>query len=114
MLIVVIFLIIGSILAYLSHDNLMPVSVMFGPYVFYDIPLFYVIVGSVVTGLLVSYLLHVLYVISTSLRLRSKEKELKKSQEEVLELTKRVHQLELEKEKHKRGSAVEPADRLAL
>ncbi|OGM73383.1 hypothetical protein A2595_01790 [Candidatus Woesebacteria bacterium RIFOXYD1_FULL_31_53] len=92
----------------------MPVSVNLGMYVFKDIPLFYVIVSSLLIGLVLSYILYLVHVVSTSLKLRGKNKEIKKDKDEVLELTKRVHQLELENEKLKHSKSVEPEDQNAL
>lgn len=114
MLVLILFLVVGSILVYISKFNFMPVSVNFGVYVFSDIPLFYVIVGSVVFGLALSYLVYLVHAISTSFTLRGKNKEIKKNKEEVLELTKNVHQLELENEKQKNNTNVEPQDKNAL
>ena len=73
----------------------------FGQYTIPDVPLFYVIVGSLLTGLILSYIMQSLTGISTYLKLRDKSKEIKMGQDEVLSLTKRVHQLELENEKLK-------------
>lgn len=114
MLILILLLVVGSILVYISKFNFMPVSVNLGMYAFSDIPLFYVIIGSMVTGLVLSYVVYFVHGISTSLVLRGKDKEIKKDKNEVLELTKRVHQLELENEKLKNGSSVEPEDKNAL
>jgi uncharacterized membrane protein (DUF106 family) len=85
-----------------------------GPYVITDIPLFYVIVGSVVVGLLISYLVYLVQLITSSLEIRSKNNELKMCKEEILELTKRIHQLELQNEKLKHSPAVEVDDVNAL
>lgn len=114
MLILILLLVIGAILAYLSKYNFMPVSVNFGWYVLSDIPLFYVIIGSVVFGLALSYVAYLVHEISTSLVIRGKDNEIKKNKEGVLELTKRVHQLELENEKLKHSPSVEPQDPNAL
>lgn len=114
MIILILFLTAGSILAYLSRDNLIPVSVKLGTYTFSDVPLFYVIIGSLVTGLVLSYLISLIHDISHALLIRGKEKEIKQNKNEVLELTKRVHQLELENEKLKHYSRVEPEDPNAL
>jgi ketopantoate reductase len=92
----------------------MPVSVNLGSYVLTDIPLFYVIVGSIVIGLLLAYVVYLFHAISTSLTLRGKNNEIKKDKADVLELTKRVHQLELENEKLKHSPSVEPEDPNAL
>lgn len=114
MLILILLLVIGSVLVYISQFNFMPVSLNLGPYVFSDIPLFYVIVGSLVVGLVLSYIIYLVREISTSLTLRGKDNEIKKNKDEVLELTKRVHQLELENEKLKSNSGEEPEDKNAL
>jgi uncharacterized integral membrane protein len=114
MLVLILLLVVGSILVYISKFNFVPVTVNLGMYVFSDVPLFYVIVGSLLTGLVLSYLVYLVQAISTSFRLRGKDKEIKKDKDEVLELTKRIHQLELENEKIKNGSESEPADRNAL
>lgn len=114
MLTLILLLLVGSLLAYLSQYNLTQVSVNFGPYIFQNIPLFYVIVGSLATGLILSYLIYLIEKLSTSLELRSKENEIKKTKDEVLELTKRVHQLELENEKLKHMPAIEVEDVNAL
>jgi lipopolysaccharide assembly protein A len=114
MLMLILLLIIGSLLVYLSQYNFELVSLNLGFYMFSEIPLFYVIVGSLLTGLLLAYIFHLVYAISNSLVLRGKSKELKKNKNEVLELTKRVHQLEIENEKLKQHSDEEPVDPRAL
>ena len=114
MLVLILFLIVGSALVYISKFNFMPVSVNLGMVVISDIPLFYVIVGSLLIGLVLSYLAYLIQAISTSFRLRGKDNEIKKDKYQVLELTKRVHQLELDNEKLKRQSGIEPEDRNAL
>ena len=101
MLILILLLVVGSILVYISKFNFVPVSVNLGQYVLSDIPLFYVIIGSLVTGLVLAYVIYFAHEIFNSFAFRGKDKEIKKNKDEVLELTKRVHQLELENEKLK-------------
>ena len=114
MLVLILLLVVGSILVYISKYNFMPVSVNLGPYVLSNIPLFYVIVGSLLIGLVLSYVFYLVKAISTSFTLRGKDNEIKKDKGEVLELTKRVHQLELENEKLKHRPNAEPEDENAL
>jgi len=114
MLVLILFLVVGSVLVYISKYNFVPVTVNLGFHIFSNIPLFYVIVASVLFGLGLSYLIYLIHTISTSLTLRSKNKEIKEEKEEVLELTKNVHQLELQNEKQKNGANVEPQDKNAL
>jgi uncharacterized membrane protein (DUF106 family) len=114
MLIVILVLVVGAALVYISRFNLMPVTINLRLYTFSDIPLFYVIVGSVLAGLILSYLFYLIHVIIDAFKLRGKDNEIKKNKDEVLELTKRVHQLELENEKLKHNSDHKPEDSNAL
>jgi uncharacterized integral membrane protein len=113
-LILILLLVVGSIIVYISQFNFMPVSVNLGVYVFSNIPLFYVIVGSFVLGLLLSYLVYIVHAISNSFAIRGKDNEIKKNKNEVLELTKRVHKLELENERLGHDSGAVPKDKNAL
>lgn len=108
MIILILFLVFGSILTYLSQHNLTPVSLNIGPYVLSDIPLFYVIVGSLITGLIFSYAVYLLHDISTFWTLRGKDNRIKKEKGEVLELTKRIHVLERENERLQNGENISP------
>ncbi len=114
MLVLILSLIVGSLLVYISKYNFQPVSVNLGFTVFSGIPLFYIIVGSLVIGLVLSYVFSLIQSISTSFILHGKNLEIKKNKGEVLELTKRVHQLEIKNEKLGKDSGIEPGDRNAL
>jgi uncharacterized integral membrane protein len=114
MLVVILFLVVGSVLVYISKFNFVPVTVNLGLYVFPNIPLFYVIIASLLIGLVISYLVYLIRFISTSFAFRGKNKEIKKEKDTVLELTKRVHQLELENEKLSHESDGKPDDSNAL
>ena len=114
MLVLILLLVVGSLLVYVSKFNFVPVSLNLGFIAFTDIPLFYIIVGSLVIGLILSYIIYLVNSISTALTLRGKEKEIKVYKDEVLELTKRIHQLELENEKQKHSPASEPEDSKSL
>ena len=114
MLILILSLIVGSLLVYVSKYNFQPVSVNLGFTTFSGIPLFYIILISLMIGLVLSYFASLIQSISTSLILHGKNVEIKKNKEEVLELTKRVHQLEIKNEKLGKDSGIEPRDRNAL
>ena len=114
MLTIIFSLIVGSLLVYISRFNFQPVSLNFGFTVFSGVPLFYVIVGSLLIGLILSYLMYIVNSISNSFVLRGKNCEIKKNKAEVLELTKRVHQLEIKNERLGKESGLEPGDRNAI
>lgn len=114
MLVLILFLVAGSFLVYISKFNSMPVTVNLKLYTFSNVPLFYVIVGSLLIGLVFSYLVYLIPAISAAFKLRGKDKEIKQNKNEVLELTKRVHQLELENEKLEHDSGRQFEDRNSL
>ena len=92
----------------------MLVTVNLGLYTFSNVPLFYVIAASLLVGLIVSYVDYLPQAISTFFTIRNKNTEIKGKKDDVLELTKRIHQLELENEKLKHGKVVQPDDPNAL
>jgi lipopolysaccharide assembly protein A len=114
MLLIIFLLAGGASLAYLSKYNMMSVSVNLGFQTFNDIPLFYVIVASLLLGMIVSYVYFSFHNIAAFFKLRGKKNEIKQGKESVLELTKRIHQLELENEKLKHKKVDQVADRNAL
>jgi uncharacterized membrane protein len=103
MLNIIYLLLTGSVFAYLAKDNLAPVTLSLANYTIPNIPLFFVIVGSLLVGLVLSYILQIVSNIANSFVLRGTRLEIKTGKNEILDLTKRIHQLELENEKLKHG-----------
>ncbi|HUD19313.1 MAG TPA: hypothetical protein VMR81_02650 [Patescibacteria group bacterium] len=115
MLILILFLVAGSILVYLAQNNLILVPLHLGTYVFPGIPLFYIIIGSLITGLALAYLGYLINSIFTAFTMHGKDTKIKQGKSEIVNLTKRIHQLELENERLKNNSTVvEPQDNNAL
>lgn len=115
MFILILLLVVGGIMVYLAQNNLMLVSLYLGPYIFTSIPLFYVIIGSLLAGLGLAYLLYLINSIFMTIAMHKKDIKIKETKNEVIELTKQIHQLELENERLKNSSTIiEPDDRHAL
>ena len=115
MLILILFLVVGGVMAYLAQNNLMLVTLHLGTYVLSDIPLFYIIVGSLLTGLGVAYLIFLFNSIFTAFTMHGKDNKIKQGKSDIVGLTKRIHQLEIENERLKNNSTViEPLDKNAL
>ncbi len=92
----------------------MLVSVNFLDRTITNIPLFYVVIGSILAGLLLSYFIYIIHSITTSIKLRKKDKKIRNAKAELAELTRRVHQLELENAKLKKESDSENVDTNSL
>ncbi len=114
MLVLILFLVVGSALVYISKFNFTPVTVNLGFYTVTDVPLFYVIIASFLLGIVLSYLISSAHSISNFFTLRGKNKEIKDNKNEILELTKKVHQSELENEKLSHNLEAKPQDPNAL
>jgi lipopolysaccharide assembly protein A len=115
MLILITLLIIGSVMVYLAQNNLTPVALHLGANVFSGIPLFYIIIGSLLIGLGLSYLLSTVNTIISGFKMRRKDSAIKRSNTDIVNLTKRIHQLELENERLKNNSPDhQPPDKNAL
>ena len=107
MLNMILLLVLGSALTYISKYNLEPVNVNMGVYTISNIPLFYVIVGSLIMGLIMSYLMQMLSNIFTYFEIRRKSREIQINKDEIMNLTKTVHKLELDNEKLKHTGPIE-------
>jgi len=115
MLILILLLVVGAVMAYLAQNNLVPVTMHLGTTVITNIPLFYIIIGSLLTGLILAYLLHLVNSIFTAFTMHGKDNKIKQTKSEIVDLTKQIHQLELENERLKNNSTViEPSDKNAL
>lgn len=115
MLILILLLVIGLAMVYLAQNNLTLVTLHLGTYTFAGIPLFYVIIGSLLTGLCLAYLIFLVNSIFTAFAIHGKDNKIKETKSEVVDLTKQVHQLELENERIKNNSTVlKPQDKNAL
>ncbi len=113
--ILILLLIVGGVMVYLAQNNLMLVTLHLGTYVFSGIPLFYIIIGSLLTGLCLAYLIYLINSIFTAFTMRRKDNKIKQGKSEIVDLTKQIHQLELENERLKNNSTVvEPQDKNAL
>ena len=113
--ILILFLVVGGAMVYLAQNNLMLVTLRLGTYVFSDIPLFYIIIGSLLTGLGLAYLIYLFNSIFTAFTMHGKDNKIKQGKSEIVDLTKQIHQLELENERLKNNSTViAPQDKNAL
>ncbi|NCS97333.1 MAG: DUF1049 domain-containing protein [Candidatus Pacebacteria bacterium] len=96
MLIFIFLLILGAGITFLSMQNTEVITLTFLNYVFPDLPINYVIIGSILLGAVLSYCISFINSISTNLKIRGQHKQITEEKKEVVELTRKVHQLELE------------------
>ncbi len=99
MVLLILLIVFGIIAALFAVQNTTDVVVTVLGYTFTDIPLYLVMLGSLLLGLLVSSLINLSNIISSSLTIHGKDAKIKQSKGTVADLEKRIHQLELENAK---------------
>lgn len=115
MITLILILIVGAVFVYLAQNNLTLVTLHVGATGITNIPLFYIIIGSLLTGLILAYLIHLVNAIFVAFSMHRKNTKIKQGKNTITDLTKRIHQLELENEKLKNDFTVdEPQDKNAL
>ena len=87
------------IFAYFSTQNTAGVVLHVGTITWRNIPLYLVILGSLLIGIVISWLISLVDVLSSKLTLLGKDSTIKQTKQTIADLTKEVHQLELENTK---------------
>lgn len=106
MRLLIILIISGSLLAYFAIQNPAPVTVNLAQFTISNVPLFYVIIGSILVGLLIGYLISLIKALTVNFALRGKNKKLADVEKEKVQLVRQVHQLELENEQLKKDAGI--------
>ncbi len=81
---------------------------------FTDVPLFTVIIASILVGVLLAYVIYLFRSISVAFEMHGKDKKVKESEKSVTELTKKIHQLQLEIETLKNANTEDESDDKSL
>ena len=95
--------IIGLGVAYFAIQNTGSVTIQLDGAVWRDIPLYLVVVGSLLIGVFIAGFLSFIRSLSSRFALRGKDHALAEANKTIGDLTKRVHQLELENTKLQAG-----------
>lgn len=89
----------GLIIAYFAIQNTGVITLNFLNYSVPGIPAYIVVVGALLVGLFLSWIISLVNSITTGFTIRGKESKIKDYRKENAELTKRIHQLELQNAK---------------
>ena len=97
MLALLVAVIAGAAIAYFGMQNISPVTIRLNEYVWDDVPLYLVIVGSLFIGLFMAWILSFVRSVSSTLTIFGKDRAMKKAKHTVIDLQQRVDELEAEK-----------------
>lgn len=101
MLTLIVILLSGGFIAFFATQNTQPVSIFFVKYQLNSLPMYVVILASVFFGIFISWLISMVASVSSFLAIHSRDKTINEGKKETVDLTKTVHQLELENERLK-------------
>jgi len=102
--------IVGLGLAFFATQNTQGVLIHFLSFHWNAIPLYVIIIVALLVGLVLAWIFSLLQSFSSFLSLHNKENKLREAYQSITELTKRVHQLELENTRIKRKNTDEDED----
>lgn len=96
MLALLVAVIFGLAVGFFATQNTTPVTVQLADYALEEVPLYVVIVGSLLLGLLIAWILYIARTVSSTLTIYGKEQVVKKTRRTVADLEQRVRELEAE------------------
>jgi len=105
---------VGLGLAYFATQNTNLTSLYFGSYIVSNIPLYLVIIGTLLLGLLLAWIFSLVNSLTSKITLHGKENKIKEEERTIAELTKEIHQLELENTRLKEKSGEGETDDKSL
>ncbi len=103
----------GLVIAYFAIQNTSVISLNFLNYKVPGIPIYIIVVGALLVGLFLSWIISLVKDIANGFTIRGNESKIKVYKKENAELTKRNHQLELENTRLSAGTNA-PADDKSL
>ena len=109
----IVLFIFGIGVAFFATQNTQAISITLANYPLTGIPLYLIVLVSLLLGFVVSWIISFVDVIASALKMHGKENMIKNANKQISELTKRVHQLELENERLKAESG-HPSDDKSL
>lgn len=99
MLTLIAVVLMSFLFAYFSTQNTGGVSLHLGNSTWRNVPLYLIALGSLLIGVIISWLISLVDILSSKLTLLGKDSTIKQTKHTIGDLTKKVHQLELENAK---------------
>ncbi len=109
----IVLVVFGIGVAFFATQNTQTISITLGSYHLSGVPLYLIVLVSLLLGFVVSWIISLVDVISSAFKIHGKESTIKDANKQISDLTKNVHQLELENERLKAESG-HPSDEKSL
>ncbi|MBI2596350.1 DUF1049 domain-containing protein [Candidatus Daviesbacteria bacterium] len=102
--VIILAVIVGLGIGYFATQNTNQISLYFGPYAVSNTPLYLVVISALLMGLLLAWIFSLVNSFSSKITLHGKENKIKEDEKTIAELTKEIHQLELDNTRLKEKS----------
>ena len=99
----------GAWFAYFATQNTQHVTINLFNYTFANVPLYAIVLGALLIGVFISWIISFFGSISNSLTISGKNSKINARNKEIEKLNARIHDLELENENLKGKASVRPA-----
>ncbi len=86
----------GLGLAYFATQNTMSVPISLGLYQVFNVPLYMIAFGSLLTGLLIAWIIHLVGTLGFLVSLRNRDSKIRKRELEMADLRKTIQDLQME------------------
>lgn len=96
MLALLLLVVFGLGMAFFATQNVLGTTITIAGNTFTGIPLYVVVIGSLLLGIFVSWLISMINAISSTLTIHGKDTALHVRDEQIAELKEKIHQLELD------------------
>ena|SRR3989344_1816358 len=101
MLALILLIISGAAFAFFATQNTHNTEITLASYTFDEIPMYAIVLGSLLLGILVSWVISFFGFVSSSLTILGKNRKIGEGKKEIGGLEKQIHDLELENERLK-------------
>jgi uncharacterized integral membrane protein len=101
MLALLVAVLFGLAIGYFATQNTTPVTIRLAEYALEEIPLYFVVVGSLLIGLFIAWILYIAQFLSAKLTIYGRDQVVRKTRRTVADLEHRVRELEVENERLK-------------
>lgn len=96
MLLLIIVFLFGAVLAFFATQNTAGVAINYLGYIWSDIPLYMVVIGSILVGLLLAGVITLINSFTNTFTLMGKDQKIKETSKVASDLKKRIDELEIE------------------
>lgn len=92
----VLMVLLGVVFAYFATQNTLGTNLLVGPYNWANVPLYMIVLGSLLLGMVISWFISIISGIGSALSMRRRDSTIKAREKDLESMQSKLHDLELE------------------